>query len=93
MILASWTSAVPADESGGVADASLQTQHTGIAVDGELFIETAFNLASKMHLEVDVEIALEHVRQVAKGQNPAPLPKDQLDRARMMFKISAMLVL
>jgi hypothetical protein len=84
LILASWTGTLPAHTTNDPGGAVLQTQHLGIAYDGEFFIGVAVNLASRMHLEVDVEKALTHKQdRAAQGRIP-PLSEETLERARMV---------
>lgn len=85
LILAAWTGELPAHAVGEKPGAQAQSLHLRVSFDGELLIGTAVRIASKMHLELDVEIALVHKREQAKSKAPpAPLNAKTLDRARMV---------
>lgn len=84
LILASWTGALPAHTTSDPSNARLQTQHLGIAYDGEFFIGAAVSIASRMHLELDVEKALKHRQDRSTCGPIPPLPGETLERARMV---------
>jgi len=86
LILATWTGALPAHAINDPGGAQLQTQHLGIAYDGEFFVGAAVNLASRMHLELDVEKALAHRQGHTAGAHP-PVPEQTLERARMVSTV------
>lgn len=74
-------------EPGGPAD-------DGATVyDGELILGAAVHLASQMHLELDVEIAVAHRRNHRHSKVPASeeLSVETLDRARVVSGATQML--
>ncbi|KAF8317730.1 hypothetical protein DL93DRAFT_2076884 [Clavulina sp. PMI_390] len=92
LILAMWSGAVPAHEPASDADPSLQTQAVGTPIDAELVISLAINLASKLHLELDVEAVMNQKEADSKGETPPAPSKEQMDRCRLLFRVSAFVV-
>lgn len=93
MILARWTGELPGHLAGEtspfISSTPAQNTHLRVSFDGEHFLSAAVRMASKMHLELDVEIAVRHKREQLKNKaNPTPLNARTLDRARMMFAVS-----
>lgn len=75
----------------------------GIAFDGEMFLAAAVRISAKMHLELDVQMALahkqgqDHQQQNQAGGKPALTPvkvAETLDRARVVsgYKIECSFV-
>lgn len=94
MILSRWAGGLPghlAGESSTVSSSTpAQSTNSRVSFDGEHFLSAAVKMASKMHLELDVEIAVTHKREQLKKKeaNPTPLNARTLDRARMMYAVS-----
>lgn len=118
MILAKWTGKLPtrtrdddlsSTNSDGDEDKDLvdvdeyDVAKEGVSYDGEMFLSAAVRVAAKMHLEMDVQLALvrrqemdgkDRAKEKEQGsENAAPSPAkiaETLDRARVMFTMSVM---
>ncbi|KAF8317732.1 hypothetical protein DL93DRAFT_537248 [Clavulina sp. PMI_390] len=89
--MSSWTSALSQmKKSEFDGDLGVMDDAVSKGFDGELLLSVAMHLASQMHLEQDVEIAVNHRKKYQKGKEPAgeELSPVILDRARVMFMVS-----
>lgn len=91
MVLSQWTnhlptpSASPLDDDGPPKEGE---EAPGlISYDGEMFLTVAMHIASRMHLELDVETAVAQKKELEQVSGQAPWPPgfaETLDRARLV---------